>query len=113
LTPSNRSRSRFSEPQIVHILRQAEVGEKTIGHLHRDHGTSLSTFYRWRRRSGGEGIPELRRQRHLEPDHARHLLEPSSDSGEMAWAAVPPPDPLPSEENSKRSVLGRRVFAVS
>ena len=37
-------KSRFSEPQIVHILRQAEVGEKTIGQLCRDHGISVNTF---------------------------------------------------------------------
>src|SRR5262249_31591345 len=64
-------KSRFSEPQIVHILRQAELGETTIGQLCRDHGISVNTFYRWRRRSGGMVIPELRRQRHLEQEHAR------------------------------------------
>jgi putative transposase len=64
-------KSRFSEPQIVHILRQADVGEKTIGQLCRDHGISVNTFYRWRRRYGGMGIPELRRQRHLEQENAR------------------------------------------
>jgi putative transposase len=64
-------KSRFSEPQIVHILRPAEVGEKTIGQLCRDHGISLNTFYRWRRRYGGMGIPELRLQRHLGQENAR------------------------------------------
>jgi putative transposase len=64
-------KSRFSEPQIVHILRQADIGEKTIGQLCRDHGISVNTFYRWRRRYGGMGIPELRRQRHLEQENAR------------------------------------------
>jgi len=63
--------SRFSETQIVHILRRAEVGEKTIDQLCRDHGISQNTFYRWRRRYGGIGIPELRRQRHLEQENAR------------------------------------------
>jgi putative transposase len=57
--------SRFSEPQIVHILRQAEVGETTIGQLCRDHGIFVNTFYRWRRRYEGMEISELRRQRHL------------------------------------------------
>jgi putative transposase len=64
-------KSRFSEPPIVHILRQAEVGEKAIGQLCRDHGISVNTSYRWRRRYGGMGIPELRRQRHLEQENAR------------------------------------------
>ena len=62
---------RFSEPQIVHILRQAEIGEETIGQLCRNHGISVNTFYRWRRRYGGMGVPELRRQRHLEQENAR------------------------------------------
>jgi putative transposase len=64
-------KSRFSETQIVHILRQAEVGEKTIDQLCRDHGISQNTFYRWRRRYGGMGIPELRRRRHLDLENAR------------------------------------------
>src|SRR6185437_14554526 len=64
-------KSRFSEPQIVHMLRQADVGEKTIGQLCRDHGISVNTFYRWRRRYGGMGISELRRQRHLEQENVR------------------------------------------
>ena len=50
-------KSRFSEPQIVHILRPADVGETTIGQLCRDHSISVNTFYRWRRRYGGMGVP--------------------------------------------------------
>ena len=64
-------KSWFSEPQIVHILRQADVGETTIGQLCRDQGISANTFYRWRRRYGGMGMPELRRQRLLERENAR------------------------------------------
>jgi putative transposase len=64
-------KSRSSEPRIVHILRQAEVGEKSIGQLCCDHGISVNTIYRWRRRYGGMGVPELRRQRHLEQENAR------------------------------------------
>jgi putative transposase len=64
-------KSRFSEPQIVNILRQADVGEKSIDQLCRDQGISENTFYRWRRRYGGMGIPELWRQRHLEQENTR------------------------------------------
>jgi putative transposase len=63
--------SQFSETQIVHILRQAEIGQKTIGQLCRGHGISVNTFCRRRRRCGGMGIPELRRRRHLEQENAR------------------------------------------
>src|SRR5262249_55408121 len=41
------------------------------------------------------------------------LLEPSSCFGEMECAGISPPDSLGSEENSRRSVLDRRTFAVS
>jgi putative transposase len=64
-------KSRFSEAQIVQILRQADVAEKTIGQLCREHGISENTFYRWQRRYGGMGLPELRRQRQLEQENAR------------------------------------------
>ena len=64
-------KSRFSEVQIVRILRQADAGEKTVGQLCREHGISENTFYRWRRRYGGMGLPELRRQRQLEQENAR------------------------------------------
>jgi putative transposase len=43
-------KSRFSEVQIVRILRQADAGERTVGQLYREHGISENTFYRWRRR---------------------------------------------------------------
>jgi len=64
-------KSRFSETRIVQILRQAEVGEKTVAQLCRDHGISENTFYRWKRRYGGMGLPELRRHRQLEQENAR------------------------------------------
>jgi putative transposase len=63
-------KSLFSEPQIVHILGQADLGEKTIGQLCRDHGISVNTFCPWRCRYGGIGIPELLRQRRLEQENA-------------------------------------------
>jgi putative transposase len=64
-------KSRFSEAAIVAILRQADAGEKAIGQLCRDHGISENTYYRWKRRFGGMGLPELRRQRQLEQENAR------------------------------------------
>jgi putative transposase len=64
-------KSRFSESQIVAILKQADAGGKPISQLCRDHGISENTFYRWKRRYGGMGLPELRRQRQLEQENAR------------------------------------------
>ena len=64
-------KSRLTEAQIVGILKQADSGDKAIGQVCRDHGISENTFYRWRRRYGGLGVPELRQQRQLEQENAR------------------------------------------
>ena len=64
-------KSRFTEAQIIHILRQADAGDQTIGQLCREHAISENTFHRWRRRYGGMGLPELRRRRQLERENAR------------------------------------------
>ncbi len=44
---------RFSEEQIVGILREAERGDGSIGDVCRAHGVSESAFYRWRHHYGG------------------------------------------------------------
>ena len=44
---------RFSEEQIVAILREAERGDRSIGEVCRAHGISQNTFYRWRHHYGG------------------------------------------------------------
>ncbi len=64
-------KSWFTEAQIVGILKQADSGDNAIGQVCRDHGISENTFYRWRRRYGSMGIPELRRQRQLEQENSR------------------------------------------
>jgi transposase-like protein len=44
--------SKFSEEQIISILREAEKGEQTITAVCRAHSISENTFYKWRQRSG-------------------------------------------------------------
>jgi putative transposase len=61
----------FSEEQRVGILREAEKGEESIGQVCRRHGISDVTFFRWRRKFGGLGMPEMRRLRELEKENAR------------------------------------------
>jgi len=57
---------RFSEEQIVAILKEAEAGGTKIAELCRRHGISDATFYNWRSKYGGLEVSELRRLRQLE-----------------------------------------------
>ena len=63
-------RGRFSEEQIIGVLKEAESGAK-VGELCRRHGISDATFYNWRSRYGGLEVSELRRLRQLEEENRR------------------------------------------
>ena len=63
-------RARFSEEQIIAILKEAENGEK-VTELCRRHGISDATFYTWRSKYGGLEISEMRRLRQLEEENRR------------------------------------------
>jgi len=63
-------KSRFSEEQIIRILKQAEVGI-TVADLCRQHGISDATFYKWRSKFGGLDVAEARRLRGLEEENQR------------------------------------------
>jgi len=62
---------RFSEEQIVAILKEAEAGGSKVAELCRRHGISDATFYNWRSKYGGLEISELRRLRQLEDENRR------------------------------------------
>lgn len=62
--------SKFSETQIVAVLRQQESGVK-VADLCREHGISAATFYKWRSRYGGMDASMLRRVKELEAENAR------------------------------------------
>jgi len=62
---------RFSEEQIVAILKEAEAGGSKVAELCRGHGISDATFYNWRSKYGGLEISELRRLRQLEDENRR------------------------------------------
>ena len=64
-------KKRFSEEQIIGILRQAKRGEQTIGEICRAHGVSEQSFYRWRQKFGGMQASEARRLKELERETAR------------------------------------------
>lgn len=63
-------RVRFSEEQIIAVLKEAEAGAK-VSALCRRHGVSDATFYTWRSKYGGLEISEMRRLRQLEEENRR------------------------------------------
>jgi putative transposase len=63
-------RSRFTEEQIIGILREQEAGMK-VSELCRKHGLSEPTFYAWKSKFGGMSVPDARRLKQLEEENAR------------------------------------------
>lgn len=63
-------KSKFSESQIIGILKEQEQGVK-VSELCRRHGISEATFYNWKSKYGGMNVDELRRLRELEQENAR------------------------------------------
>ena len=63
-------KSRFSEEQIISVLKLSDAGAKT-DELCRKHGISRNTFYAWRKKYGGMDVADARRLRHLEDENRR------------------------------------------
>ena len=63
-------RSRFSEEQIIGILREQEAGAATAD-VCRRHGISSATFYNWKAKYGGLSVSEAKRLRALEDENRR------------------------------------------
>jgi putative transposase len=64
-------KKRFSEEQVVRILRQAEEAERTVAEVCKEHGVSQQTFYRWKKKFGQMDVPDVRRLRELEKENSR------------------------------------------
>ena len=58
-------KSKFTDAQIVAILREAEAG-MAVAELLRKHGISRPTLYLWKQKFGGASVPELQRLKALE-----------------------------------------------
>ena len=67
--------SRFTEEQIIGVLKEAEAGMK-VGEICRKHGISDATYYKWKSKYGGLEVSEARRLRQLEDENRRlkHLV---------------------------------------
>lgn len=63
-------RSRFTEEQIIAILREQEAGVKTE-EVCRKHGISGATFYKWKAKYGGLDVSEARRLKALEDENSK------------------------------------------
>jgi putative transposase len=78
-------RARFSEEQIVGILKEHEAGRK-VAELAREHGVSEATLYGWKSKYGGMEVGEAQRLRSLEDE--KHLVADLSLDKEALKAIV-------------------------
>ena len=63
-------RKRFTEEQIIGVLREQEAGAKT-GDLARKHGVSEATLYNWKAKFGGMDVSDAKRLRALEDENGK------------------------------------------
>ena len=63
-------KSRFTESQIVAILKNADAGMK-VSDLCREHGISTATYYNWKSKYGGLSVSELKRIKEVEAEHTK------------------------------------------
>ncbi len=63
-------KSRFTEPQIMAVLRQAENGV-SVPELCREHGISTASFYKWRAKYGGMDASMMSQMKALEDENRR------------------------------------------
>ena len=63
-------KSRFSESQIVAILREGEAGVP-VAEILRKHGISRPTYFSWKSKYSGASVSDLKRLRELEAENAK------------------------------------------
>jgi putative transposase len=63
-------KNRFTESQIIGILKEVEAGRTGL-EVHREHGISEQTLYRWKKKYGGMEASERKRLRELEEENLK------------------------------------------
>lgn len=63
-------KSKFSESQIVAVLKEGESGVP-VAQVLRQHGISQATYYKWKAKYGGASVAELKRLRELEAENSK------------------------------------------
>jgi len=63
-------KKRYSEEQVVSILKEAAAGTKTL-EICRKYGVSENTFYKWRAKYAGMTVPDIKKMRTLEEENRR------------------------------------------
>lgn len=63
-------KSRFSQQQIISILKQADAGMK-VQDLCRQHGISDATYYKWKSKYGGMEAADIKRLREIEAENSK------------------------------------------
>ena len=61
-------KSRYSEEQIIRVLRQVETGQK-VKDVIREHGISEQTYYRWKSKYGGMSVSDAKRLKQLQAEN--------------------------------------------
>jgi putative transposase len=78
-------KSRYSEEQIIRVLRQVESGQK-VKDVIREHGISEQTYYRWKSKYGGMDVSDAQRLKQLESENRRlKKLVAAESGGDERW----------------------------